>query len=114
MEIIAKTKYQRASAQKIRLVARSLKKNFSAVQSLIYLNSIPQKGGLLLAKTIKQGIGNATANFNQKAEDLKIKQINIDEGPFLKRFTPVSRGMGHSILKRMSHITVILEGPDGK
>ena len=114
MLITAKSKYIGISPEKLRLVARAIKKNFSAEKSLIYLDQIPQKSGMPLAKTIRQAIANAVNNTKQKSEGLKIKRIQIDEGPFLKRFKPVSRGTAHSIKRRTSHITVILEAGSGK
>lgn len=114
MLITAKSKYIGTSPEKLRLVAHAIKKNFSAEKSLILLDQIPQKSGMSLAKTIRQAIANAVNNGKQQAADLKIKRISIDEGPFLKRFKPVSRGTAHSMKRRTSHITVILEAPDDK
>ena len=114
MLITAKTKYIGISPEKMRLVSRSLKKNFLAEKSLIYLDQIPQKSGLPLAKTIRQAIANAVNNAKQKSTDLTIKRIQIDEGPFLKRFKPVSRGSAHSMKRRTCHITVILEARSEK
>mgnify|MGYP001594537393 CR=1 FL=1 len=114
MEVKATSKYMRISPEKLRFITNGLKKNFSAGDCLIYLSQLPQKGGLMLAKTLKQAIANAANNHGGKVEELKIKQIRIDGGPFLKRFKPVSRGMAHPMVRRMSHITVVLETPDPK
>jgi large subunit ribosomal protein L22 len=112
MEIIAKTKYISVSPEKLRTILRGLKKNMPAEKSLVYFEQMDPKGGAILARTIKQCIANAANNAKKSTADLTIKRIQIDEGPFLKRFNPVSRGTAHSMKRRTSHITVILEAPE--
>ncbi len=51
-------------------------------------------------------------NFGFSEEDLKIKRVQINEGPIYKRWQPVSRGMAHPIKKRTSHIEIVLEVPE--
>lgn len=114
MEIIAKTKFIRISPRKLRLVADALKHNIAAKTALNILDNLDPRGAEQIKKTLNQAVANAQINFQQDMENLKIKSIQIDGGPSLKRFTPVSRGSAHSILKRTSHITVVLEGIENK
>jgi large subunit ribosomal protein L22 len=112
MEIIAKAKYIRVSPQKLRLIVRGLKKEIFPSRALAVLSQADKPTAKQLVKTLKQAISNATNNFSQKEENLRIKKIEIGEGPVYKRYQPISRGMAHPILKRMSHITVVLEGKE--
>lgn len=107
MEIIARSSFVRASPQKLRLVAEKICGQ-KAKLALIFLSQAGKKGKVL-KETLKQGIANAKNNFNLAEEDLKIKEIQINEGSIYKRWQPVSRGQAHPIKKRTSHITVILE-----
>ncbi len=61
-----------------------------------------------LSKVIKSAISNATNNNKLDEKKLIIKEIIVDEGPRLKRYIPRSRGMAHPILKRTSHIKVVV------
>lgn len=108
MEIVAKSRYVRMSPRKLRLVADKIY-GLNPKQALIFLSQADKRGEEL-TKTLKQAMANAKNNFSLKEEDLKIKNIQINEGPIYKRFRPVSRGMAHPIAKRTSHITIVLEG----
>ncbi|MFZ5365687.1 MAG: 50S ribosomal protein L22 [Patescibacteria group bacterium] len=107
MEIVAKSRYTRISPRKLRLVADSIR-GMNSKQALVLLSQAGKRGEWL-SKTLKQAIANAQNNFSLKNEDLKIKKIEVSEGPIYKRFQPVSRGQAHPIKKRTSHIKVILE-----
>jgi large subunit ribosomal protein L22 len=63
----------------------------------------------ILAKVIKSAAANATNNEGLNEDRLIVKTIMIDKGKTLKRFIPRSRGRADQILKRMSHITVVVE-----
>lgn len=114
MEIVAKSKFIRISPRKLRLVASGIKNGSSAGKVLALLPGADKKAAGIIRQTLKQAISNATKNFSQREEDLKIKSIQIDGGSVFKRFRAVSRGMAHKIIKRTSHITIILEGNDKK
>lgn len=109
MEVIAKTKYLRTSPRKLSLVARSIK-GLSPTKALILLAQINQKITLPLKKTIQSALANAKNNYGLKEEELKIKKIEVNNGPIYKRIQPISRGRTHSIKKRTSHLLVVLEG----
>lgn len=107
MEVIAKSKYTRGSAQRARLVADTIrgKKADYATQMLAYL---PKRASEKVKKALDSAIANATNNFGMALGNLVVKNILIDDAPMLKRSRAQSRGRMRMILKRNSHITVIL------
>ena len=109
MEVVAKSSYERISPRKLRLVA-DVVRNFSLRQALTFLENSPKAASLPLLKTVKQAIGNATNNLGLDRQTLKLKKIEIGEGPTHKRWRAVSRGRAHKIEKKTSHISVVLEG----
>ena len=62
-------------------------------------------------KVLLSAAANAEHNFGMDRGDLIVSEAFADQGPTLKRMNPVSKGRAHSILKRTSHITVILDVP---
>jgi large subunit ribosomal protein L22 len=63
----------------------------------------------VLSKVIKSAVANATNNEGADEDRLVVKTVMIDQGKTLKRFRPRSRGRADTILKRVSHITVVVE-----
>lgn len=108
MKIIAEQKNIRMSARKVRLVT-DVVKNMAPQQAVTTLDFTPKRAAKPVAKVIKQAIANATNNFKANPTQLRISEILVDEGPTFKRWRAVSRGRAHSILKRTSHVKVILE-----
>lgn len=106
MEVIATQKYLRMSARKIRPVVDIIKK-LNPESVLDVLPNIDKRSAEPILKVIKTALANAKAQGISGAE-LIFKEIQISEGPFLKRGQPVSRGRWHPIKKRMSHIRVVL------
>ncbi len=98
----------RISPLKMNLVA-DLVRNKSVKTALDQLKFTPKKAAALLYKTVRSAASNAEKNFNQDPAKLVIKEIVVTGGPVYKRFNPVSKGRAHPILKRTSHITVIVE-----
>ena len=70
---------------------------------------IPNKAGDIIAKTVKSAVANAENNYNLAAEDLYVVQVVADEGRSLKRWRARARGRAAPIIKRSSHITVVVE-----
>lgn len=107
MENFAIHKRARSSPQKIRLVADMIrgKTALKAIEILEYTN---KKAAKLIKKVVKSAIANAEHNNNINISDLKIKKIFINEGPSMKRIMPRAKGRADHILKRTSHITVIV------
>lgn len=107
MQVIAKSKSVRISPRKVRLIADSIR-NLSAQDALKALAVIKKRGAYSLEKTLKSAISNAVNNANSKKEILIIKNIDVSEGPALKRYKPSTRGRIHPYKKRSSHITITL------
>lgn len=106
MEIIATQKFFRMSARKLRPVVSTIKK-MKPSMAVEVLPNIGRRAGEPIMKVIKTAISNAK-DKGLSPEELFFKEIQISEGPFLKRGQPVSRGRWHPIKKRMSHIRVVL------
>lgn len=114
MLIKAQQKFLRTSPRKLRLVAGLIKRGSRPHDVLSFLPHVQKNAAKPLIKVIKQAIANATNNLSLSVDSLKIKEIQINQGPSYKRGQPVSRGQLHPILKRTSHITVILETEESK
>jgi len=107
MEVKAVAKYMRISPRKVRVLIDSIKGK-SAEKGLDHVKYMPQKAAKMLEKLIRSAVANADQNPNVNVDSLIIRNIYVDEGPTLKRFRARARGRGSRILKRTSHITVIL------
>ena len=111
MEIKASSNYLRMAPRKLRLVAELISgMNIQeAERELKFLNK--RAAGPIL-KLLNSAIANAKNNFGfdqKKTNSLYIKKIVVDEGPKLKRWMPVARGITHPIQKKTSHIALILD-----
>ena len=108
------TKYLIASPTKVRPVARVVRRK-PCVEAVAILENMPQKGARLINKTLKSAMANAL-NANSKLDEdmLYIREIKIDEGPRLKRIWFRARGRADQLLKRMCHITVVVDEKAGK
>jgi len=74
------------------------------------LDNMPQKGARLIRNTVKSAASNALDRNKQLDEDmLYVKEVRIDEGPRLKRVWFRARGRADMLLKRMCHITVVID-----
>ena len=109
MLITAQAKNIRTSPRKIRLVA-DLVRPLGLDQALLTLKNLRKRAALSLLKVLRQAQANAVNNLNLPKDKLKIKAIEINTGPTYKRGRAVSKGRGHSIKKRTSHIKIVLEG----
>ena len=79
-----------------------------AAEALELLRVIPRKSARLIEKTLKSAIANATNNAKLAADVLVVKEAVANEGPRLKRFQPKARGSAGPIIKRLSHIRIVL------
>ena len=111
---VATTKFLIASPTKVRPVANVIK-NKSYSEAMAILANMPQKGAGLISATLKSAASNAL-NLNSKLDEdmLYVKEIRIDEGPRLKRVWFRARGRADQLLKRMCHITVIVDEKAGE
>jgi len=108
-KINAYQKFIRQSPRKMRLVA-GIVRGMRVDEALRQLSVTSQKASRVISKVITQAKSNAVNNSQLVEKSLKIKEIIIEEGPTYKRWNPVSRGRAHPIMKRSSHIKVIVEG----
>ena len=108
MEIKASTKFVKISPFKLRLPIGEIKGK-NAGQALTLLKFMPLKAAGIMFKTLQSAIANAEHNNEMDVDKLVVKNIIVDHGPSMKRFRPRARGRASRILKRTSHITVIVE-----
>lgn len=108
MIVRATQTYTRQAPRKVRLVANTVKK-LPLKAALEQLSVMPRDASVVVMKVLRQAIANAIHNHNIAFEELSIKSILVDEGPRYKRFRAVSRGRAHSIVKRTSHVAVVLQ-----
>lgn len=113
MEVTATAKNIRISPQKVRLVVDQIKK-LPPQKAIEILDFTLKRASSPIKKVIQSAIANATNNFGLDQSSLTLKSILVGKGPVAKRNQPVSRGRAHPILKRTSHIKVILEGEKSK
>lgn len=109
MGVKAVHKNARMSPRKIRPLA-TLVRNMSVAAAQDQLAFLPGKAPGLVSAVLKSAVANAVHNHNLQKDTLKVTSVVIDEGLVMKRHNPVSKGMAHPILKRSSHITVVVDG----
>ena len=107
METQAVLRGVRISAQKGRLVADQVR-GLSAERAVNLLRFSDKKAAHMIRKVVESAIANAENNQGADVDELKVKSIMVDEGPSLKRFMARAKGRGTRILKRTSHITVVV------
>ena len=107
MEVRAVTKNTGIPASKVRPLV-DMVRGKSVDEALTLLKFTPTPKAQLVAKLVKSAAANAENNFQMSPSDLKITKIFADEAPTLKRFRARARGQASHILKRSSHITIIV------
>src|SRR5580698_9690224 len=107
MQVISTHRYARISAFKAREVTREIQ-GLPVSSALDIVAFSPKKAALLIAKTLKSAVANAENNNDLRVDKLVVKEATIGEGPTLKRFRPKARGSAGPILKRTSHIRIVL------
>ena len=105
MEVAAKLKGAKLSAQKARLVADQIRGK-SAESALEILQFSTKKGADIIKKVLESAIANAEHNDGADVDELKVSTIFVDEGMTLTRIKPRAKGRADRILKRSCHITV--------
>ncbi len=102
------TKFILCPPRKARLVIDEVRGQY-ALDALAFLRFIPNRAAGYISKTLASAVANAANNHNLDPERLKLVEARVDEGPRLKRVQPRAQGRAYRILKRMCHITVIVE-----
>ena len=110
MEAVARAKFSRGSARKVRRVVELIKDK-NVEEALDILSFVPKYAAQYIEKILKSATANAISQEGTaklKAEDLYIKKIFVDGGPMMKRIRPSSMGRAYRIRKRTNHLTIIV------
>jgi len=108
MEIKAKLSNLRIAPRKVRLVADAIR-NKKAVEAESILGFAVKKGAQPILKLLNSATNSAKTNYQIEKENLYIFKILVDEGPKYKRWMPRARGRASEIMKRTSHVTLVLK-----
>ena len=108
MEVSATAKYLPVSARKVRLVLDQLPGK-RIDEAMVMLRFLPTPHARLVEKVLKSAASNAENNYAIDPEELRIKRAYAGEGRTLKRFKAKARGRVAPILRRTSHVTVVVE-----
>src|SRR2546426_9146750 len=107
MEVRSIYKYARISPFKVREVTREIQ-GLPVSAALDVLAFTPKIAAFLIGKTLRSAVANAENNANLKPDGLVVKEAIVGEGPTLKRMMARARGSGSRVLKRTSHIRIVL------
>lgn len=113
MEAKAIARHIRIAPRKIRIVA-DLVRGKNIGEAFAILKFTPKVGADVVEKVMRSAIANAEHNFDMNVDNLYVSEIFVDQGPTLKgptlkRIHPRSRGQAFKILKRTSHVTVVVK-----
>ncbi|WP_182187673.1 50S ribosomal protein L22 [Pectinatus frisingensis] len=108
MEAKAVAKYIRIAPRKARVVI-DLIRGKNVAEAFAILKFTPKAGADVVNKVLKSAVANAENNFDMNVDALYIAEAYVDQGPTLKRIHPRSRGQAFKILKRTSHVTVVVK-----
>jgi large subunit ribosomal protein L22 len=108
MEVQATAKYVRVQPRKVRIVADEIK-GMPVAHAANKLRYHTSKGAFFLRRVLTSAVANAAENNNLSPEGLKIARIEVNEGPRIKRIQARSMGRANRIVKKTSHITVVVE-----
>ena len=103
----ATSKYVRIAPSKVNRVLATIRGK-KYVEAVAILEALPNTASNAILKVVKRAASNAEHNMNLNKEDLYIETAVANPGPILKRMMPRAKGRGCRILKRTTHITVIL------
>jgi large subunit ribosomal protein L22 len=107
MQVSSIYRYAKISPFKVREVTRAIQ-GLPVSAALDLVSFSPKKAAGFIAKTLKSAVANAENNANLRVDGLVVKEATVGEGPTMKRMMPRARGSGSRILKRSSHIRIIL------
>ncbi len=110
MAWLAKHRFARIAPRKARLIAAMIR-GCEVDDALNILKFSPHRAAPLLTKVLRSAMANAD-NDEADLESLYVQKIFVDEGPTIKRWRPKDRGRAHPIMKRTSHITLVVEAEE--
>ena len=96
------------SPRKLRLLREALV-GLPAAEAKAQLQFVPGKAAQILGKVLQSAVANAVHNFELKEEALTVSDVVIDGALSFKRYQPRSKGMANKIIKRTSHVTVVVD-----
>jgi len=108
VEAKAIAKYIRISPLKVNFICSEIRGK-QVDEALSILKFTPKRGARHLEKVLNSAIANAENNFSLDRDNLYIKEAYANDGPRMKRYRPKAKGMAYPIIKRSSHIGVILD-----
>jgi len=108
MEARATARFVRMAPRKVRFVMDTIRGKY-AQEALDLLKFTPNHAAAEISKVLSSAIANAENNHSMNGDWLKVSKCYVDAGPTLKRVQPRAQGRAYRILKRTSHITVIVE-----
>ena len=108
MQAKAIAKYVRISPLKVNFICKEIRGK-QVDEALAILKFTPKKGARILEKVLNSAIANAEHNFGLNREDLFVSQAYANDAPVMKRWRPKAKGMAYPILKRSSHVGVVVE-----
>jgi large subunit ribosomal protein L22 len=111
-EARAVARFVRVPPRKARIVV-DLVRGKPVRQALDLLRLLPQRAARIVAKVVRSAAANAEHNYDLDAEELYVARAFVDQGPVLKRIHPRARGQAFPILRRTSHITVVVREREG-
>jgi len=103
----AHTKFVRISPRKVKIVCDLIRGQDTNTARAILMQT-PKAASEVLIKLLSSAVANAENNHEMDPDNLYISETYANPGPILKRMRPVSRGRGHRINKRTSHITIVV------
>ena len=107
MEALAHVKYVRMSPRKVQLVCDMIR-GLDVKTAAAYLNQTSKAACEPMAKLLKSAIANAENNFNMDKKNLYVAECFVCPGPMLKRIRPRAQGRAFRVMKRTSHVTMVL------
>ncbi len=107
MQLTVKLKHLRVTARKAREVV-DLIRGKTAVDAKVLLSFATRKSAPTILKLLNSATASAKHDFQIDEKNLYISKATVDEGPTLKRWHAMSRGRAYPIMKRSSHITIVL------
>ena len=108
METRAVAKYIRITPRKVRIVL-DLIRGKNVAEAFAILKFTPKAGADVVEKVLRSAVANAEKNNDMDVDKLCVKTAYADQGPTLKRIHPRSRGQAFKILKRTSHVTIVVD-----
>ncbi len=108
MEAKAQVKYVRIAPRKVKIVL-DLIRNKPLDVALATVKHTPKAASEVVYKLLKSAAANAEHNFGMNRDNLYVAETYANPGPTLKRVMPRAQGRAFRILKRTSHITVVLK-----